>query len=224
MSTIFITGAGRGIGLALAQTYAAAGWRVLAGVRDPEGATALKAVTGEIYPLDVADAASVAALGEALEGVAIDVLINNAGVLGPRPQSSLDVDLDAFMDVLAVNTVGPLRVTRALLPNLRLAKAAKIAVISSRMGAMSGQGTTSVAYRTSKAGVNKIVQVLAADLKPEGIAVASLHPGWVRTDMGGSGADIEVSESVAGIKAVVDGLSVATTGRFWNYDGTPMAW
>lgn len=224
MSTVFITGAGRGIGLALAETYAAAGWRVLAGVRDPAKAAALKAATGEVYPLDVQDAASVAALGEAVKGVAIDLLINNAGVLGPRPQSALDVDLDAFMEVLAVNTVGPLRVTRALLPNLRLAKNAKIAVISSRMGAMSNPSTTSVAYRTSKAGVNKIVQVLAADLRPEGIAVATLHPGWVRTDMGGAGADIEVSESVAGIKAVLDGLSMATTGQFWNYDGTKMAW
>jgi len=223
MTTIVITGAGRGIGLALARSYVAAGATVIRTVRDPKASA--EPGLGEVMPLEVADAGSVAALGEALAGRPIDVLVNNAGIIGPQGPSSLDTDFDGFLDTLKVNTLGPLRVTQALLPNLRLSKAApRIAIISSRMGSLSHAKSNDIAYRASKAAVNKIAQALATDLAPEGIAVASIHPGWVRTDMGGAEADIDPVTSAEGVRAVIEELSVANTGRFWNYDGTERAW
>jgi NAD(P)-dependent dehydrogenase (short-subunit alcohol dehydrogenase family) len=223
MNTIFITGANRGIGLELSRRYADAGWRVIAGIRDV-------ARKGSILPfaecvaLDVADGASVSALAAKFKSDAIDVLINNAGVIGPDAQSSSDMDFDGFLDTLNINTLGPLRITQALMPALQRAKAAKIVTITSKMGSLSYAPSDHIAYRASKAAVNKVMQCVATDMKPQGIAVAVIHPGWVRTDMGGAGADIDVSTSAAGIFAVIDKLSLATTGQFWNYDGSVIQW
>jgi NAD(P)-dependent dehydrogenase (short-subunit alcohol dehydrogenase family) len=223
MATIFITGGARGIGLALAKVYAAAGDQVVLGVRDPAVARA-HAPFAEVMPLDVTDDASVAALANTLGDRAIDLLINNAGVIGPARQSALDMEFDGFAAALAANTLGPLRVTQALLPNLRAASGAKVAVISSQMGALSSAAPGYVAYRASKAAVNKVFQCLAGDLAPEGIAVAAVHPGWVRTDMGGAGADLAPEQSAAGIRRTLERLTIATTGRFWNYDGAELRW
>jgi len=223
MTIVLITGAGRGIGLALARSYAAAGATVIRTLRDP--AALAEPGLGEVLPLEVADPGSVAALAMALAGRPIDVLINNAGIIGPQGPSSLDTDFDGFLETLKVNTLGPLRVTQALLPNLRLSKdLPRIAIISSRMGSLSHAKSDDIAYRASKAAVNKIAQALATDLAPEGIAVASIHPGWVRTNMGGADADIDPVTSAEGVRALIEGLSVANTGRFWNYDGTERAW
>jgi len=222
MTTVFITGGNRGIGLELAKAYHRAGATVLRGVRDPSAA---KRDLGEVHRLDVADPGSVGGLARALAGRPIDILINNAGVIGPDRQSALDMDFDGFLDTLKINTLGPLRVSQALLSNLlSAASLPRIAIISSRMGSLSNAASDHMAYRASKAAVNKLGQGLATDLKPKGVAVAVIHPGWVRTDMGGSGADIDVAESAAGIKAVIEGLELETSGRFWNYDGRSLAW
>jgi NAD(P)-dependent dehydrogenase (short-subunit alcohol dehydrogenase family) len=223
MPTIFITGAGRGIGLELARVYAAAGYHVIASVRSVTQAKSVLSFA-ELIELEVTDPTSVAALHEFMETKTIDVLINNAGIIGPDAQSTTDMDFDGFMKTLEVNTVAPLRIVQALLPALQRATTPKLATISSMMGSLSYASSDRVAYRASKAAANKVVQCLATDFKPLGIAVASLHPGWVRTDMGGSDADIDVKESAAGIKAVMDKLSLATTGRFWNYDGKILDW
>lgn len=223
MATIFITGGARGIGLALARRFADAGDQVVLGVRDPAAARA-HAPFAEALPLDVTDEVSAATLAHALDGRAIDLLINNAGVMGPERQSALDMDFGEFAATLAANTLGPLRVTQALLPNLRATRGAKVAVISSQMGALSSTAPGFVAYRASKAAVNKVFQCLAAELAPDGIAVAVVHPGWVRTDMGGAGADLAPEQSATGIQHVLEALSVATTGRFWNYDGAELGW
>jgi NAD(P)-dependent dehydrogenase (short-subunit alcohol dehydrogenase family) len=203
MSTIFITGGARGIGLELTRLFLAAGDHVTVGVRDP-------------------DKAARAAPGA--EPVTIDVLVNNAGIIGPEHQSTEEMDFAGFLDTLNVNTLGPLRVTQALLPNLRLSASPRVVIVSSRMGSLSYAKSDHVAYRASKAAVNKIAQALATDLAAGGIAVVSMHPGWVRTEMGGPGADISVGQSAAGIKAFVDGLTLARTGGFFNYDGGEMAW
>jgi NAD(P)-dependent dehydrogenase (short-subunit alcohol dehydrogenase family) len=223
MPTVFITGANRGIGFELSQRYMAAGWRVLVGVRDPEATQKLLPPI-EITALDVADNASVAAFKTKFAADTIDVLINNAGVITPDAQSTFNMDFDGFLDTLNINTLGPLRVTQALLPALQRAKAAKIITITSKMGSLSYAPSDHIAYRASKAAVNKMMQCVATDLKPKGIAVAVVHPGWVRTDMGGSNADIDVGTSAKGIVSVINNLSLATTGQFWNYDGSAIQW
>ncbi|MBO9575473.1 MAG: SDR family oxidoreductase [Sphingobium sp.] len=227
MATILITGANRGIGLELARQYVAAGDTV---IRTMRGADKADADLGEVLPLDVTSDASAEELAQRLSGRVIDLLINNAGVVGPEAphQSSTNMDFPGFLATLDANVLGPLRVTQALLPNLRKSDNGKVAVISSRMGqfqsANFGGSSGFVAYRSSKAAVNKVFQCLAADLREEGIAVAMLHPGWVRTDMGGPGADIEVQDSAAGIRKVLADLHIATTGRFTAYDGEALAW
>lgn len=223
MQTILITGASRGIGLELSRTYTAAGFRVIATVRDVPMAKDILPFA-ELIELEVTEPASVAKLQAQMQGETIDVLINNAGIIGPDLQSTTDMDFDGFLKTLEVNTVAPLRIVQALLPALKRAKQPKLATVSSKMGSLSYAASDQVAYRASKSAANKVIQCLSTDLKSAGIAVASLHPGWVRTDMGGAGADIAVTESAMGIKAVMDKLTLATTGRFWNYDGSELGW
>lgn len=191
MRTSLITGAGRGIGRELARVLLDRGERVIGTVRD------LRQIPGEwagfreqgrleVLSLDVRDEASIAAAARAVK-VSVDVLVNNAGIIGPARQSTLDMDFDGFLDTLAVNTLGPLRIVQAFLPHLRLASSGKIVTISSRMGSLSYAKSDRIAYRASKAAVNKVMQGLATDLHEDGIAVVSIHPGWVQTDMGGAG-------------------------------------
>lgn len=221
MATIVITGANRGIGLELARQYAAEGHDV---IRCMRGADKADPLVGTAMALDVTDGQSVAKFAAALGDRPIDLLINNAGISGPAQQSSTEMDFDGFQSVIEANVFGPLRVTQALLPNLRKAVGARIAVVSSRMGSFASPQSGHVAYRASKAAVNKLFQCLASDLAGERIAVTSLHPGWVRTDMGGAGADIDVQTSAAGIRKVLDDLDMSRTGRFYAYDGEELAW
>ena len=221
MATIVIAGANRGIGLELAKQYAADGHEVIRGMR---GVDQADPPFGTTIALDVSNDEGVALFAAGLGDKPVDLLIANAGVIGPERQSATDMDFDGFLSALDVNVLGPLRVLQAVLPNLRKAKDAKVAVISSMMGSMASSQSGHVAYRASKAAVNKVVQCLASDLAKEGIAVASLHPGWVRTDMGGAGADIDVQTSAAGIRAVLDDLDNASTGRVWAYDGKQLDW
>ncbi len=217
---VVITGGNRGIGLALAQAYAAAGDEVILGIRQVD----IKGLPATTLYLDVSDDCSVKRFAEALGERPVDTLINNAGVMGPDRQSASDTDFTGFLDTLNINTLGPLRVTQALLPQLRKSNSAKVAILTSRMGSLSYAKSDHVAYRASKAAANKVAQCLATDLVREGIVVAALHPGWVQTDMGGASADISSEESARGLKATIDGLSVSTTGRFWNFDGSSLEW
>ena len=155
----------------------------------------------------------------------IDVLINNVGVIGPLTPNALEMDFAGFAETLDIDVLGPLRIVHAFLPHLRRAKAGKIVAISSQLGGMTYPGSDRIAYRAAKAALNKVMQGVAEDLAPEGIAVVIVHPpGWVKTDMGGSRASIEPAESAAGLIEVVDRLTVASTGRFVNWDGSARAW
>jgi len=222
MGAVVITGASRGIGLELARLFLRDGAEVVLGNRS--ASKTADALDCKIVPLDVTDPSSIGTFKDALGDLSVSVLINNAGVIGPSRQSSENMDFDGFADVLATNTLGPLRVVQALLPNLRREKASKIVTVSSRMGSMSYAKSDRVAYRASKAAVNKVMQCLATDLLEDGIAAASIHPGWVRTDMGGPDADIDPVDSARGVKAVIDALSIGTTGKFWSYDGSVLDW
>lgn len=223
MGTTLITGIGRGIGHELARVLLERGERVIGSLRDPaqvsqdlSGFVAGGQLT--LLELDVRDAASIAEAARRVDEP-VDVLINNAGIIGQRNASTFDTNAEEFLETLQVNTLGPLRVILAFLPHLRRAKAARIVTISSRMGSMSHATSDRIAYRASKAAVNKVMQGLATDLQPEGIVAVSVHPGWVRTDMGGSGADISVQDSAAGLIKLIDGLTMQETGGFFDWTG-----
>lgn len=226
MPTLLITGANRGIGLELTRNYAAAGWDVIACCREPAKAEALRALPGRITveALDVTDYAAVDALAARLAGRPIDLLLNNAGIYGNRDGALSVADFDTYLRVLHVNSVAPLKVALAFLPQLKAAPAGKIATISSRMGSIGLGAGGSYAYRASKAAVNAAMHNLALDLKSAGICCIVLHPGWVKTDMGGQGADITPQVSAAGLQKVIDGASMAASGKFLNYDGQEFPW
>ena len=216
--TVLITGAGRGLGRALADLYAAAGFRTIACTRQGSADTP---------PLDVADAASISALGEFLAGEPIDIVINNAAIRGDTGGVATLVSED-FLEVMRINALAPLLIARALKPNLLAGKRKVLANISSRAGSLT-EGTLDdndgdYAYRCSKAALNMATVKLAQDFSADGITVLSLHPGWVRTDMGGAEAAIDVAASAAGLKTLIDGATMAATGTFRAFDGREIAW
>ncbi len=225
MARIAITGGNRGVGLAMVRRAAERGDEVIACVREPDAATDLRAVRGKVrvLELDVTDPHSCAVAAKETGGT-LDMLICNAGALiGRGGLSDPAYTREAWETVLMVNVAGPFFTARAFAPLLRR-PGGKIAVISSRMGS-NVESTTggSYAYRASKAGATNLAGNLARELAPEGIAVGSWHPGWVRTDMGGSGADISAEESAAGLLARFDALSMETTGIFEDYAGKRIA-
>ncbi|MCU4653966.1 SDR family oxidoreductase [Roseibacterium sp. SDUM158016] len=207
--TILITGANRGIGAGLAEAYRARGQDVIAAAR-----------TGGDAAVDVTDPASVAALAEGLADRTLDLLVCNAGIYqdkGERLEDGFGADL--WARTFAVNVTGVFLTVQAFLPHLSRASAPKIAIVSSQMGSNMRANGGSYIYRASKAAATNLGRNLARDLAPRGIAVGIYHPGWVRTDMGGSEADITLSESVEGLVARFDALSAATTGEFLTWDG-----
>ena len=222
--TVLITGANRGIGLELARQYAAAGWRVIGTARRPDAAHELHEIAQEVLQLDVTEQDSVDKLARDLADRPIDVLINNAGIQ-PLMWKLEEVDIGAFARSLNVNTVGPVRVVRALLPNLRSGERRKVVNITTNLSSIAGNTDGGFyGYRESKAALNMFTRSLAAELGPEGFICVVLHPGWVRTDLGGPDAPLNVTESVTGMRTVIDGLVPADNGSFQTYSGERMAW
>ena len=223
MSTYLVTGCGRGVGLALTRALLARGDRVIGSVRTGNGPVEHERFSTVRF--DVRDEDQIKAAAATVDEP-IDVLINNAGIIGPQSGSTLDPGFDfaGFAETLDVNVLGPLRVVQAFLPHLRRSKAGKVMAVSSQLGDMTYPGSDRIAYRASKAALNKLMRGVAEDLAPEGIAVVIAHPGWVRTDMGGAGASIEPEESAAGLIDLLDRLTLETTGRFMNWDGTGRPW
>ena len=222
--TVLITGANRGIGLELARQYATAGWRVIGTARKPESATELDATGADVMQLDVTDQASVDRLAQDLAEQPIDMLINNAGIQ-PLMWKLDEVDFDEFERALSVNAVGPVRVTRALMPNLRSGKVRKVINITTNLSSIAENTEGGFyGYRESKAALNMFNKSLAMELGPEGFICIVLNPGWVRTDLGGPKAPLSVEESVAGMRSVIKSLSPADNGSFWTHDGKQMPW
>ena len=220
MATVCITGASRGIGLELARQFRDRGEDVVAACR--KATEELKDLGVEIVEgVDVTDDGLVKKLGEAFGDRTIDILINNAGVLSDESLS--DLDFDRMRNQFEVNSLGPLRVSAALRD--RFANGSKVAIVTSRMGSIEDNTSGGrYGYRMSKAAVNMAGRSLAHDLKEAGVAVAILHPGFVRTDMTGGQGLVDPPESAAGIIARVDELTLEKTGTFWHANGEELPW
>ena len=228
--TWMITGANRGIGLALTMELLRRGDHVVAAARDPWGGALAELAgvhVGQLTPLelDVTSDKSVAAAKQAFDGRPIDVLVNNAGVYGPRDrQSALDMDFKAWREVFEVNVYAPLRVAQAFLPNVEAGSGRKIVTISSRMGSIGSNPSGAIAYRSSKTAVNMVMVGFGNAVRDSEVAVLLFHPGWVRTDMGGGGADIPPTESAAGLIATIDASGMRDTNSFRNWKGEEIPW
>jgi NAD(P)-dependent dehydrogenase (short-subunit alcohol dehydrogenase family) len=219
-----VTGANRGIGLAFARELSARGDLVIATARHPAKATELAALSVRVEPLDVADMEGVAALRRRLAGQPIDVLINNAGI-GKAGPGIEQLPMDDLESHFRVNAIGPVALTRALLPNLRAARRRTVVNLSSGLGSISGNKDGGwYAYRASKAALNQLTRTMAAELAGESFICISISPGWVQTDMGGSGATLSPGQSVAAMLKVIDRLRPADTGRFLDHRGKDVPW
>jgi len=229
MLSVLITGANRGIGLEFARQYAADGWRVFAGCRAPSKATALKQLAADhpggvsVHALDVTTLDTIATLTDALKNEAIDVLINNAGVAGN--EGSGPVDFDSFTQTLAVNTVGPVRVAEAFVDHVAASEIKTMVSITSGMGSIGDNGSGGyLAYRTSKAALNMAMRTLAHNFSSRGIITIVLNPGWVKTDMGGTGATRTPEQSISAMRTVIAGLGPEDSGKFFNHTGDEFPW
>ena len=222
MPTVLITGASRGLGLEFARQYAEAGWQVIATCRTPAKATKLdtiaRAAAGrvEVAALDVGDGAATRRLAASLKRRALDVMIANAGVLGPLDYTPGKHD-DDWAEVMEVNVMAPLRLAMALTEAVAASARKQMAFLSSQMGSIANNTDGGLyVYRSSKAALNAVVKSLAIDLKPRGITAVALHPGWVRTDMGGPSADRSVEQGADTAVWLADEAPHSLTGRFFR--------
>jgi NAD(P)-dependent dehydrogenase (short-subunit alcohol dehydrogenase family) len=223
--TVLITGANRGLGLEFARQYADAGWKVIGTARNPGTAAELNDLGVRVLELDVTDGASVAKLAADLADEPIDLLINNAGIMDRDADSIESLDFDSVERVLAVNTIGPMRVTRAVLDNLRSGAGKQIVHITSGLGSIAENTRGGYyGYRESKAALNMFNRSLAAELRSEGFTCVVISPGWVQTDMGGAAATLTPEQSIAGMRSVIGSLTADDTGTFRSWDGAVVAW
>jgi NAD(P)-dependent dehydrogenase (short-subunit alcohol dehydrogenase family) len=214
VSTILVTGAGRGLGRELARQYAADGWDVIGTERSPQAE----------YRMDVTDPGQVRRLAEKLSGTPIDVLFCNSGIIGKRGMALGSFDYHSWQEVLRVNLLGAAAVAEAFAANVAASERKVIAMMSSRLGSITESSGVTLPYSTSKAALNMLVKGLSAALKDKGVKVVALSPGWVRTDMGGAGAPLSPEASVRGLRQVINDLDMKDTGKFFSHDGAPIPW
>lgn len=239
--TVLITGASRGIGLALAHVYAENGDDVIATCRNPDAATQLQEVANQmpsirIMALDVGNAQSINSLADTLKKQPIDILINNAGILSGADPKLCALDQDpsqalgsvqeaALQELFRINTIAPVMVTQALLGPLRQSSTKKIVMISSGWGSIAGMtDDVPLGYGASKAALNAVTKSIALSLQKERFVVVTLSPGWVETDMGGHGADLSPDESASRLYQVVKSITPAQNGQFLRHTGEILAW
>jgi NAD(P)-dependent dehydrogenase (short-subunit alcohol dehydrogenase family) len=226
--TILITGANRGLGLEFARQYAALGHTIIGACRDPDHADAaeLRGIAKRVLACDIADQASVDAMAKDLKGTPIDILVNN-GALPPDTGTLSELDMARVEQVVSVNGVAPVRVAQALLPNLRKGDRKVIANISSDLGSIAGANHETIgyyAYRAGKAALNMFNACIGRELGPAGFTCLALHPGWVRTRMGGDRAPLDAKASVEGMIRVIENATPAQSGAFLDFTGHTLPW
>ncbi len=226
MATVLVTGASRGIGSELVKQYSADGAEVIACVRDTAAAPGLEGVNGNvrIVQMDTGSPESIAAAAGEVGDQALDVVINNAGSVGGAKQSIDDVDLEEWHRTLDINTIGPLLIARAFKANLAASGDGKLMNVTSQLAASTWPFGGMLVYSSTKAAFSKVAQILALDWKEDPITVALVHPGWVRTDMGGPNAEISAEESASGIRSLIAGLTKADSGKFYKWNGDIHPW
>ncbi len=229
--SVMITGASRGIGLEFTRQYVQAGWRVYATCRNPERALDLNRLAAvnrdklSVHHLDVTESRHIEAMSLVLGQSVLDLLINNAGVLGPVEQGFDHTDADVWSYTFKVNAIAPMKLTEAFVENLARAGRPLVAVLSSRMSSISENDTGGYyIYRSSKAAVNAVVKSAALDLADRGILLLAVHPGWVRTDMGGPRAEIDAVDSVSRLRALFGRVKTQDSGRFFDVSGEVLPW
>lgn len=220
MKTVLITGANRGIGLALSKLYATQGWKVIGICRT--SSPVLENCAAQVIPnIDVTDEQSIKHLVKSLQGATLDLLINNAGVLAH--ESLGEIDYQSIQHQFLVNAEAPLRITETLLDNL--ATGAKVAFVTSRMGSIADNSSGGYyGYRMSKAALNAAAMSLTRDLKPRGISIAILHPGYVQTAMVNFGGDITADEAAQRLSERINDLNLSNSGSFWHSNGELLPW
>lgn len=232
---ILITGANRGIGLEMVRQYLQrSDTQVIATCRSPESADALQSIVdgaGErahIHRLDVVDAVTIEETKDFVSEQfgALDILINNAGVNPPGAEQTLaNIDVETLSRVFDINTIAPLMIAQYFLPLLRKGQSPRIANISTQMGSITNKRSGGFyAYGSSKAALNFITRAMANDLQPDNVLTVAIHPGWVKTDMGGPNASLTPEQSAQGVIAVIDNLTVEQSGLFFNWNGEPHPW
>jgi NAD(P)-dependent dehydrogenase (short-subunit alcohol dehydrogenase family) len=231
MATILITGANRGLGLEFSKQYAEDGWNVLACCREPKNATDLTQLAKQfsnlsVLQLDLADLTQIDALAKQLDDMVIDVLLANAGVYGDISGHGFgNLDYVQWQKNMMVNVFAPVKLAEVFLPHLQRGMQKKFIAMSSLMGSMADNGSGgSILYRSSKAALNAAMKSVAIDNRHKEIAVLILHPGWVKTDMGGSNAPMEIPDSVSKMRDTIANFTLAQSGEFLRYDGANLPW
>jgi NAD(P)-dependent dehydrogenase (short-subunit alcohol dehydrogenase family) len=234
MKTLMVTGSNRGLGLEFVRQYAGEGWRVLALARSSSSELEelrLRHTAVTVYPLDVADHGQIEHLGRQLRGETIDVLINNAGVYGSMPfgrggleaQGFGKTDYEDWQRTLRINVFGPMKMCEVFVEHVARSTERKVVTLTSELGSMElNRHGGAYAYRSSKAAVNAIMKSMSVDLSKRGVLAAALHPGWARTDMGGTNAPVAPADSVRGMRSVIEKLTPVQVGRVLAYDGSTL--
>lgn len=239
MPSVLVTGANRGLGLELVRQYAAEGWRVIACCRRPGEATELRDIEAKangqmsVHALDVTDFAAVDGLARELEDETIDVLINCAGLIGRKnfdqgvmaDQAFGNSDFDEWADIYRTNVMAPMKMSEAFVEHVAKSDQKKIITLTSEVASMTENNFGGLyGYRASKAAVNGIMRSMSIDLAKRNIVAIPLHPGWARTEMGGSSATVEPADSARGMRTVIAQAGMDQSGHYLVYDGSEMAW